>query len=126
MNDARIRVELSIKRNDDDDDQDAIDQFCNHLRSGRSSCKNFEVSSLSISDEMIDLQLDEIQLTVWVDIRSSDNAEGARKQVADHIMVYFMGDPSVSLGSMPLQTELIPRRREAIEATKAKQARRRA
>jgi hypothetical protein len=97
MNDARIKVELSIKR---DDDQDAIDQFCNHLRSGRSSCKNFEVSSLSVSDEMIDLQLDEIQLTVWVDIRSSDNAEVARKQVSDHIMVYSVDNPSVSLRSI--------------------------
>jgi hypothetical protein len=71
---------------------------------------------------VLDLQLGEILLIAWVDIRSSDNAEGARKRVLNHIFAHFEDDPSVSYESISLRVEVIPRRREAIEATKAKQA----
>jgi len=123
MNSKRIRIELSIGLLEADP-QGALEQFCNYLRSGLSTCQHVEVSSLNIRDETIDLQLDEIAQTIWVDIRSSENTDRLNEQVAEDIANYFWNHPSLYLGSEGLKVELIPRRREAIEASKAKKARR--
>ena len=84
------------------------------------------MTSLNVRDETIDLQLDEIAQTIWVDIRSSENTDRLNEQVAEDIADYFWNHPSLYLGSEGLKVELIPRRREAIEASKAKKAERRA
>jgi hypothetical protein len=119
MNSERIKIELSIGLLEADA-QEALDQFCNYLRSGLSTCQHVEVTSLDVRDETIDLQLDEIAQTVLVDVRSSSSTDKLDEQVADDIASYFWDHPSLYLGNKGLKVELISRRREAIAAQKAK------
>ena len=53
MHDARMRVEVLIGF-DADKPEDAIDPFCDHLRSVLPRCEDIEIISLNVTGEVAD------------------------------------------------------------------------